>query len=856
MAIKSETRLGPYEIVSAIGAGGMGEVYRARDPRLKRDVAIKVLPASFSSDPQRLHRFEQEANAAAALNHPNILAVYDIGQQDGSPYIVCELLDGSTLREYIRSGPLPVRKAVDYGQQIARGLAAAHDKGIIHRDLKPENIFITNDGRVKILDFGLAKLTRFDSTAGNEALTQTVQSDPGTILGTIGYMAPEQARGKPADARTDLFSMGAILYELLSGQRAFKGDSPADTISAILNQDPPELSTRNRELPPALERIVRHCLEKNPEERFQSARDVAFDLESLSATTYTAAPCVEPKSRTRWRTVAMFVGLLLLVGMAAIAGRTWLAQRAAQPEFRRLTFRRGPIRMARFAPDGQTIFYGAAWDGKPVEMFSIQYEAGDSRPLGLAAQVLSVSRTGELALLLNSKVRNFVQAGTLAVMPLTGGAPRELSDNVQFAEWSTDDRAMALVRFSAASDVSWIEFPAGKTIYRGPAWIGHLRISPDGNLLAFEQHIHNGDDGYLLVTDRDGKTKFSSQAFTSIQGVAWRPDGKEVWFTAAPRGSARAIYALDLAGKQRLVLRAPGALVLHDIADNGRILLTNDNTRKQMFALLPSDNKEHNCSWLDWSVLQNLSEDGKQVLFIEGGEAAQNYGLYLRRLDGSLPKRIVDGYFGDLSPDGKWVVAQDFSTPRQFVLAPTGIGESRQVTHDNLTHLYPRFLPDGHAIVFVASRPQGAVRIYYQSLAGGDATPITPEGSGAYPGLLTVSADGRYVVAPVPGTDSYAMYPVHGGQPQPIKGLSTSEAVVNWSTDGKYLFTYSRGEVPARIYRVEITSGKRELVKVTSPPDLAGVEDVTNLGISRDGRSYAYTCPIALSDLYVVTGLK
>jgi len=528
----------------------------------------------------------------------------------------------------------------------------------------------------------------------------------------------------------------------------------------------------------------------------------------------------------------------------------------AQPEYRRLTFRRGSIRMARFTPDGQTIFYGAAWDGKPVELFTMQYETSDSRPLGVAAQVLSISPNGEVALLLNPKVLNFVQTGTLALMPLRGGAPRELLDSVQFAEWSPDGKAMAAVRFSVASGLSWIEYPVGKIAYRGSAWISHLRISRDGTLLAFAQHIHNGDDGYVVIIDRDGNKKFASQVFTSLQGLAWRPDGKEVWFTAAPRGAARAIYAVNMSGKQRLVLRAPGALVLQDIANNGRVLLTNDNVRKQMFALIQGDDKERNVSWLDWSVLQVLSEDGKQVLFTEGGEAEQKYGLYLRRLDGSLPKRIVDGYWGDLSPDGRWVVAQDTATPAQFVLVPTGIGESRQITHDKLTHLYPRFMPDGRAIVFVATTPAGVIRMYYQSLDGGEPVAITSEGSGGYPSLITLSPDGSYLIAPAPTADTYAMYPVHGGQPRTVVGLSTSEAVINWSADGKHLFTYTRGEVPARIYRVEITSGKRELFKVTSPIDLAGVEDVTNLRITRDGRSYAYTCPTVLSDLYVVDGLQ
>src|SRR5215469_12211184 len=398
MAIKSETRLGPYEIVSAIGAGGMGEVYRARDPRLKREVAIKVLPASFSSDPQRLHRFEQEAIAAGALNHPNILAVYDIGQQDGSPYIVSELLDGATLRERLRSGPLPIRKAVEYAQQIARGLAAAHDKGIVHRDLKPENIFLTNDGRVKILDFGLAKLTHAESTEDDQALTQTVQSDPGTVLGTVGYMSPEQVRGKPADARSDLFSFGAILYEMISGKRAFHSESPAETMSAIVKEEPPELTQTNRNVPPAMEHIVRHCLEKNPQERFQSARDVAFDLEimsGISGPSKSGISAVPLRWQMRWELAAVIAAVAaaaFLMGMAVRGGGT-----RQQPSFHEVTFRRGHVSAARFATDGLTVIYSAAWQGKPYEVFTSVAGSTESRALGLAnTDMLAVSVNGEL----------------------------------------------------------------------------------------------------------------------------------------------------------------------------------------------------------------------------------------------------------------------------------------------------------------------------------------------------------------------------------------------------------------------------------------------------------------------------
>lgn len=857
MTLAVGTKIGPYEIVAPVGAGGMGEVYRALDPRLNRSVAIKVLQRRFSSDQQRLRRFEQEASAAAALNHPNVLAVYDIGQHDGVPYIVSELLEGETLRERLQAGPVPVPKGVDYALQTCRGLSAAHSQGIVHRDLKPENIFVTRDGHIKILDFGLAKLAEPDSGAIDQ--TRTIESAVVSVVGTVGYMAPEQARGIAADARSDLFALGAILYELLSGQRAFKGETAADTISAILHEEPPDYSATNPNVPLQLERIVRHCLEKNPVERFESARDLAFDLASVTKTP-TSSPAIQLPGQRGWRGALVLAGLALLFAAIALLGRSWIASRASQPEFRRLTFRRGTIRMARFAPDGQTIIYGAAWDGNPLELFTVRYDSSDSRGLGVgSAQVLGISKQGELALLVNPTSRSFVQTGTLGRMPLNGGAPRELLDNVQFADWSSSGRDLAVVRY-APTGVSWIEYPVGKVIYRGPAWIGHLRISPDGNLLAFAEHIHAGDDGHLSIIDRNGAKKFESQLFTSAQGVAWRPDGKEVWFTAAPTGGARALYGVDMEGKQRLILRIPGSLVLQDISDSGRVLLTNDNARKQTFALASGEARERNVSLFDWTALATLSEDGKTILFSETGEAAQAYGIYLRRLDGSAPVRVADGNWSDLSPDGKWVVVRDSSNPPQFLLLPTGIGQSRQITHDNLTHLYPHFTPDGEAIVFIALAPQGGIRTYYQRLDESKPVAVTPEGvagSGASHGsMITMSPDGAYVVAPRVDFGGFAMYPIQGGQPQPVRGVAINEAVVAWSKDGKYLFTYPRGEVPAKIYRVEIATGTRELFKQTSPPDLAGVEDVTGMRITADGRSYAYSCNTVLSDLYVVEGLQ
>jgi serine/threonine protein kinase len=284
MLLATGTKVGPYEIRSPIGAGGMGEVYRAVDSRLGRDVALKILPGTFARDPDRLHRFEMEARAVAALNHPNILAVFDVGQQDGSPFLVSELLEGESLRAVLDRGPLPQRKTIEYGVQIAQGMAAAHEKGIVHRDLKPENIFITKDGRIKILDFGLAKLVQASAGDADGATLASLGTLAGVVLGTPGYMAPEQVRGQPADARTDIFSFGVVLYEMLCGQRAFHCDTPAETMTAILKQDPAEISGATHAVSPALDRIVRRCLEKSPDQRFQSARDLSFALGALSGT--------------------------------------------------------------------------------------------------------------------------------------------------------------------------------------------------------------------------------------------------------------------------------------------------------------------------------------------------------------------------------------------------------------------------------------------------------------------------------------------------------------------------------------------------------------------------------------------
>jgi serine/threonine protein kinase/Tol biopolymer transport system component len=855
MALTSGTKLGPYEILSSIGAGGMGEVYRARDARLNRDVAIKILPTSFSADPDRLQRFAQESRAAAALNHPNILSIYDIGDDRGTPYVVSELLEGDTLRDRLRNGPLPSRKALDYAQQIARGLAAAHEKGIVHRDLKPENLFITDDGRAKILDFGLAKFTRPEADLSDDAPTMQVATEAGTVLGSAGYMSPEQVRGKPADSRSDIFSFGAILYEMLSGKRAFHGDSAADTMSAILKEEPPDLAETNRNVSPALERIVRHCLEKNPAERFQSARDAAFNLEALTdvSTTTRGGLRTLPEEKPARRWILPLVGALLL--LASWAGIYRYARRgivASNPTFHEVTFRNGTIWDARFAPDGQTIVYGAAWDGRPQEVFSTRFDSSDSRSLGLPpAQILSISSKGEMAVSLHPiNFSPFTQAGTLARVPLAGGAPREVFDNVLWADWTPDGQSLAVIR-SSSIGTNHLEFPAGNVLYEPKAWVSHVRFSPGGDLIAIGDHVGGGDDGRVVILDSHGNRKASSSYYSSVEGLAWTPNGKEVWFSAVPAGSARSIYGLDLSGKERLIYRSPGGLTIHDISRTGLVLLTADKARLSISALPPGETRERSLSWFDWSLLADMSPDGKTIVFSETGEAeGNNYSIFLRKTDGSPAVRLGDGGFGALSPDGQWVLSH-VGAPAKLVLLPTGVGEPRPLTDDKSDHFNAGWLPDSKSIVYSIAEPGHAARTYLLDIEGGTPRAITPEGTvGSF-----VTPDSKFLLA-IDSKRQRWLYPIAGGEPQKFNVVpSPNERVMGFSADGKSLRLRSV-TIPVQVTLVDIATGRRELWKEIVPADTAGVQSIPSLKFSADGKAYAYSIGRILSDLYVVDGLK
>jgi Tol biopolymer transport system component len=864
MAIAPGSRLGPYEILAPLGAGGMGEVYRAKDPRLGREVAIKVLPASFSADADRLRRFEQEARAAGILNHPNITAVYDIGQHEGAPYVVQELLEGETLRSLLAGGRLPLRKTIDYSLQIAHGLSAAHEKGIVHRDLKPENLFVTKDGRVKILDFGLAKLTHTEEGSGATNLpTATAGTEPGVVLGTLGYMSPEQVRGRQADARSDIFSFGAILYEMLSGKRAFQGDSAADTMSAILKEDPPDLSVTNQAISPGLERIVRHCLEKNPEQRFHSAHDVAFALDALSgASGASVAPPTASFARAKSRFGPYLAGAAILVIGAAL-GFLARDRRGASgpPSFKRLTFRRGTVWTARFAPDGQTVVYGAAWEGNPIEVFLTRPESPESRPLGLKnASLFGVSPTGELAVMLNAKTTasSYSRFGTLARVPLAGGSPRAVLENVSYADWSPDGKDLMVEREVAGK--YRIEFPIGKLIYETTNRINTPRVSPRGNAIAFFESGTN--EVAVRVVDLAGKARTLATA-PDWWNLGWSPDGNEVWFAAPEPESASttsSLQAVSLSGRRRLLLRFPGTLEFHDVARDGRVLFSRLSFRGQIVWLGPGEKSERDLSWLDLPGLSDLSADGRTILINESGEGGGSNGsIYVRATDGSPATLIGEGTARALSPDGRWVLSTAPTKPPRLVLLPTGPGAPRTLEFEGLTGgAGGVFFPDGKRLLLVDSAPGQLSRTYVASIEGGKPRPLGPPGIAPSFGTSAgnpVSPDGRFVFMSDKEKTVF-LCPIDGGAPVPVKGLSDGEFPIQWSPDGRFLFTRRGGEIPARIWRLEISTGKKELVREVAPSDPAGVTAIESLIVTPDGRSLAYSYLHNLSDLYVVEGLK
>jgi hypothetical protein len=837
----------------------MAEVYRARDQKLHREVALKVIAPHYLANPDALKRFEQEAHTLAGFAHPNILALYDLGKESETFYVVSELLEGVTLRQRLQAGPVPVRTAIEIAVQVCHGLSAAHARGIVHRDLKPENLFLVREGRhVKILDFGVAKLTGGDSHGGgplpgaSEAITA-----PGVLVGTLGYLSPEQARGQAVDARSDLFALGAVLYEMVTGKRAFLAGTGADTLAALLTREPPEMAGPDGLAPAPLEHVVRRCLQKDRDERFQSAHDLAFALEALLASPTTGAGQLplpeEPRPFRRSRLFRLTAGAALLLATAAggaLVGRALSAP--APPAFKQLTFRRGWINLARFTPDGRTVVYTAAWDGEPPEVFTTRTDSRESHPLGLRhAAILSVSTAGQLAILLDpGQGRGLFSHGTLATIPLGGGAPREVLEGVMEADWTPDGRDLCVLR--TGDGEQRIELPAGSVLYKSSRSLRHLRVSPDGKRVAFVE----GSETPLSIVTVDVATKAASALASDLPanlfGLAWARKGSELWFSAGSTSAHRDVLAVDMSGQTRLVYRSLATASLLDVDAEGRALLHRGSDRWGTRATAPGGGEEHDYSIFDASVPASLSADGRTVLLEEFSEAAGGGAVYVRRLDDGPAVRISDGFGWDLSPDGRSALVRRGNPPGLFAV-PTGPGLQQALDLGSISPRWGRWVPPAaETAVVLGSEKDRPLRLWSVG-RNGPPRPLGPEAGFTF---FAVSPNGRTVAARTePG--AITLLPLEGGEARRIRDIPDDLAVGSFSADGQGLFLVRTSvSIPCEVQRLDLRRERIEPWMKVAPADATGVNRCSWMNLAADGRTYAYGYFQASGDLFLAEGFR
>jgi Tol biopolymer transport system component len=861
MALTSGTKLGPYEIQSPLGAGGMGEVYRAKDTRLGRDVALKILPESFARETDRLRRFEQEARAVAALNHPNILAIHDIGQHEGSPFLVSELLEGESLGVTLDRGALPQRKTIEYGVQIAQGLAAAHEKGIVHRDLKPENIFVTKDGRIKILDFGLAKLAQKVGAGSEEVTLASERTAAGVVMGTASYMAPEQVRGEAADPRTDIFAFGAVLYEMLSGVRAFRRDTPAETMTAVLKDDPPELSDPVRLVSPALERIVRRCLEKNPEQRFQSARDLSFALSALSGTEASGVARATAAVPHRMPLLPWLAAALALVAVAAVM---WFVARRPQPTTR--------MQFALAVPDEMSISHMALSRDGTMLVFVSPEESS-------ALPMLFVQRVGSPSVTPLPGTRGasfpfwspdgayvgFFANGKLLKMAISGGTPLVLASALAARGGSWGSKGVIIYSPNTESPVWRVNVDgsgaaavtdgitiAGVQSHRWPVFL------PDGNHFLFWAgnfgNLKDDRSSGIYFSSLDGKEKKLVVLCHSSFGY----DAHNLFYADEQRQLVSVAFDTSTAtvsGSTTVVANVVGFQpstywVAITVAQNGT-LIYNTGVGAALSALTWTDRAGKELSRIgDAAIMANpaLSPDGSRIALDISDQKANNVDLWIESASGGGNSRFTfdpsEEVVGVWSRDGRMLAYRmaDASGASLFLKAASGLERERKrfTVPKAMDDIFPNSWSLDDRRLLCTHQTASGYFLELMPVAGGEPTRfLTSKGSEANG---QISPDGKWAAYASDESGNWEVYvtsfPGAAGKWQVSRGGGTEP---RWRGDGKEIFYIAPSgmlmAVPVNGQTTFATGTPAPLFQIHGRAPISST-DVFTYDVAKDGKRF------------------
>jgi hypothetical protein len=865
------SRVGPYEITGTLGAGGMGVVLRAIDTGLEREVAIKVLPASFTDDAERVARLEREARTLAALDHYNIAQIFGLERTEAGTALVIEHVEGPTLAAMIERGPLPVEQASEIAQQIAAALEAAHGRGVIHRDLKPANIKVRSDGVVKVLDFGLAKIVDSDgaTASGSSGRLSGNLTEFGSVLGTAAYMSPEQARGRAVDKRADIWAFGAVLYEMLTGQPAFSGEDNTDIVASVLRSEPdwsllPPLA-------PPVEAFLRQCLEKDPKKRVHDIADVRLALEGAYRWTPAAAAALAPLPGPR-RTPVVWLGAALAALAVGIVAGFSFREDAPAPSFRQLTFENGTVGGARFR--GRDIVYGASWDGEPYRIRTTNLDSFQSRTRDdiAAADLLALSDNGIAALSLDRRAdTGWHPTGTLAEVDLSGGAPRALDDDIVAAEFGPDGELAAIVR-RTATGVD-LEFPVG-TVIRTAGVILSPRVSRDGSELCFAETY-----GLLMLAEKGGEVRqLNRESLARISSCAFGPDGDEVWFAYAPTAGTHTTLAAvrkDGSGMHDVLPFTSYALV-RDVSPDGIVLVSVGSMRFSVRGAGAADERQLDLGVFDASRLLYLTPAGDRALIWDNsGGTGQAGTLFVRRI-GPDPPVTLTGVTGNglaLTPDGRYVVLLRQGTspsgaPAHTIsLQPIGVGQAQSFQLDVVVdygatnqfgstleaYYYPDFSDDGTRLLLPSAHAAGApgdARSYVYDFPTETLRPVTPIG---VTGPVVLSPDGRSVASNE--ARGLMIYDVDSGTVRAAPGGTDPGRLLRWSNDDEFVFVLDTDVAGGRLSRRSLVTGERIYMYDLRMPDPAGVTRFEPW-VSRDGQVHAYGLDRILNNLFVVEGLR